>query len=143
MKPDKKKWTAAIKKIMHDDYVEVASVFTTDSDLQFYVNDDLRLARIGRKSLLARFVDGSGESYEWFDSSEKVKKEIIAFTSEAEWQDELGSWQDLKLVDSIIDSAPLFAEGWDPDDIVKEIEADENFRMRILDWDTLPDEYEY
>ena len=63
-------------------------------------------------------------------------------TKKAEWQDELGSWQDPKLVDSMIDSAPLFAEEWDPDDIVREIEADENFRVRILTWDTLPDEYE-
>ena len=142
MKPDKPKWAAAITKIMHEDPVEVASIFTTDSDLQFYVNDDFRLARIGGKYLLARFVDSSGESYEWIDSSEKVKKEMSAFTSEAEWQDELGSWPDPKLVDSMIDSAPLFGEEWDPDDIVREIEADENFRVRILTWDTLPDEYE-
>ena len=48
-----------------------------------------------------------------------------------------------KLVDSIKDSAHLFGDEWDPDDIVREIEADENFGIRILSPDEeIPDDYD-
>ena len=44
---------------------------------------------------------------------------------------------------SKVERASLFGEEWEPDDIVREIEADENFRIRIINEDEeIPDEYE-
>ena len=143
MKPNKPKWTAAITKIMHEDPVIVAFLNMPDCVDQFYVHVELRLAKIGKHFLLARYDEPGDDDYKWTDSIEEVKKAMSDLEDEENDEEELSGWQDPKLLDSIKDSAPLFGEEWDPDDIAKEIEADENFRERILTWDTLPDEYEY
>ena len=101
MKPDKPKWTAAITKIMHEDPVIVAFLEMPDCVHQFYVHVELRLAKIGKHFLLARYDEPGDDDYKWTDSIEEVKKAM------------------------------------------SDLEDEENFRMRILDWDTLPDEYEY
>jgi hypothetical protein len=143
MKPNKPKWTAAITKIMHEDHVIVEFLNMPDCVDQFYVHVELRLAKIGKHFLLARYDEPGYDDYNWTDSIEEVKKAMSDLEDEENDEEELSGWQDPKLLDSIKDSAPLFGKEWAPDDIVREIDADENFRMRILDWDTLPDEYEY
>ena len=65
-----------------------------------------------------------------------------SLVSDATGDNDCYAWQDTKLVDSIKDSAPLFGKKWTPYDIVKEIEADENFQIRILCLDKeIPEEY--
>ena len=144
MKPDKKKWTAAIKKIMHDDYVIVGALNSIE-DLEHYtIGDYFHLARIGSHYLLGLFRFGDEDDYEWIDSAQKVKDTVADHAHEANGEESLASWHDPELVDSIKDSAPLFGEEWNPDDIVREIQADENFRIRILCPDEeIPEEYEY
>ena len=143
MKPDKPKWTAAITKIMHEDPVEVASLHESDSEDQFYTNIEIRIAKIGKYFLLGTYDEQWEDDYKWVDSIDEVKKAMSELMDGESDDEKLSAWQDLDLLNSLKDSAHLFGEEWDPDDIVKEIEADENFRERILIWDTLPDEYEY
>ena len=143
MKPDKPKWIAAIAKIMHEDPVIVASLHEPDSEDQFYTHIELRLAKIGKHYLLGRYDEQWEDDYKWIDSIEEVKKAMSDLAGNESYAEELRGWQDPKLVDSIKDSAPLFGEGWNPDNIVREIDADENFRIRILDLeDEIEEEYE-
>ena len=143
MKPDKPKWTAAITKIIHEDPVEVASLHESDSEDQFYTNIEIRIAKIGKYYLLCTFDEQWENDYKWVDSIDEVKKAISELMDGESDDEKFSAWQNPDLLNSLKDSAHLFGEEWDPDDIVKEIEADENFRERILIWDTLPDEYEY
>ena len=143
MKPDKPKWTAAITKIMHEDPVIVAFLEMPDCVDQFYVHVELRLAKIGKHFLLARYDEPGYDDYNWTDSIEEVKKAMSDLEDEENDEEELSGWQDPKLLDSIKDSAPLFGKEWAPDDIVREIDADENFRIRILCPDEeISEEYE-
>ena len=142
MKPDKPKWIHAITQIMHEDPVEVAS-FQPDEDFDVLISCEYRLAKIGKHYLLGRYDSGWENSYDWFDSAEHVKKEMELLVSDATGDTQCHAWQDPKLVDSIKDSAHLFGDEWDPDDIVREIEADENFGIRILSPDEeIPDDYD-
>jgi hypothetical protein len=143
MKPDKTKWIAAIAKIMHEYPVIVAILDTPPIVDQIYAHVELRLAKVGKHYLLGRYDEQFDDDYKWTDSIEEVKKAMSNLAGEESDGEELSGWQDPKLVDSIKDSAPLFGEGWDPDDIVREIDADENFRIRILDADgEIEEEYE-
>ena len=141
MKPDKPKWINAIIQMMHEDPLEVAS-FQPNEDFDVLISCEYRLAKVGKYYLLGRYDSGWENSYDWFDSPEKVKKEMELLASDATGDTDCHAWQDPKLVDSIKDSAPFFGKEWDPDDIVKEIEADENFQIRILCLDKeIPEEY--
>ena len=142
MNPNKPKWTAVIRKIMHEDPVEVAS-FQPNEDFDVLISCEYKLAKIGKYYLLGRYDSSWENSYDWFDSAEKVKKEMELLVGDATGDTQCHAWQDPKLVDSIKDSAPLFGKEWSPDEIVREIEADENFRIRILCPDEeIPEEYE-
>ena len=138
--PDKPKWSAIITKLMHDDPVVVAGLWP---EIDMLGSSEYRLAKIGNHYLLGKFDSAFDSDYEWIDSPEKVKIEMSGLVEIiGENDDEWSAWQDPKLVDSIVDSAPLFGEEWTPDEIVKEIKADENFGLRILSPDAeLPEEY--
>ena len=140
MKPNKKKWIKVIRQIMHTDPIIVASTYP---DFDMLGTSEYRLAKIGKQYLLGRFDSAADCDYEWYDSAEKVKEDMIGLLELIKGEDDWSGWQDPELVDSIEDSASLFGEEWEPDDIVREIEADENFRIRIINEDEeIPDEYE-
>ena len=127
---------------MHDDPVIVASLHTFDCEDQFYIDVELRLAKIGKHFLLGRYDEQWENDYAWTDSDLTVKKAMQELFDEACTDEGTKSWQDKKLVDSIKDSSPLFGIGWSSDDIVREIESDENFGIRILSPDEeIPEEY--
>jgi hypothetical protein len=71
-----------------------------------------------------------------------VKCEIEQFASEPNGTEGWKSRSNPELVDSVKDSAPLFVDQWDPEEIVRQIEADENFILCILsDSPELPEAY--
>jgi hypothetical protein len=142
MKPEKPKWAAAIAEMIHEDGVEVASLWHTDAEQACEGPGDLKLARIGGTYLLLDSCFAGDNNYEWIDSAKKVKCEIEQFASEPNGTEGWKSRSNPELVDSVKDSAPLFVDQWDPEEIVRQIEADENFILCILsDSPELPEAY--